>query len=157
MNIEERLEGKAKNLDGIFNEQATLYRKAARIIREARAAGFVDENGRFTEPMPHHGWRSVPPEGYVLCSDGVARKVLGRLPITADRAIALPLLSVVYHPDHPGLALDVDVCNDEVFGQAGGPPASDGSTEWFEYPIDQCYSTREAAKDARPGMKEDGK
>ncbi len=79
--------------------------------------------------------------------DGEPRNVLGTLPITADGAIAIPFMSVVYHPDHPTRTLDVDVCQDEVIGQVGVP--GDDCTEWHEYAIRDCYSTREAAEAAK--------
>ena len=79
--------------------------------------------------------------------DGEPRNVLGTLPITADGAIAIPFMSVVYHPDHPTRTLDVDVCQDEVIGQVGVP--GDDCTEWHEYAIRDCYSTRTAAEAAK--------
>jgi hypothetical protein len=78
--------------------------------------------------------------------DGEPRKVLGTLPVTADGAIAIPFVSVVYHPEHPQRSLDVDVCQDEVIGQVSVP--GNACTEWHEYPIGDCYSTRAAAKQA---------
>ena len=53
---------------------ANYVRKAADIIRICHRSGLVDVKGDLTEPPSYHGWRSVPPDGYVLCSDGVARR-----------------------------------------------------------------------------------
>ncbi len=61
---------------------------AATLIRQCRERGFIDEKGEWTDKPAGHGWRTVPPDGYVLCSDGVARKVLGTLPVTADGFLA---------------------------------------------------------------------
>ena len=89
----------------------------------AKFAAFADENG---EPL----------------------RVANPLPKTADNCIVVPFVSVVYHPDHPGHALDVDVRTGEVIGQIGVGDGNRG-TDWYEYPIETCYSTPEAAEAAR--------
>ena len=91
---------------------------------------------------------SKPPPGHIIDENGV-RKVLGTLPLTADGCVAIPFISVVYHPEHPSRSLDVDVCNDEVIGQVSVPSSDGEFVEWHEYAIGDCYSTREAAEAAR--------
>lgn len=101
---------------------------AALAAERAKFAAFADEKG---EPM----------------------RVANPLPRTADNCIVVPFVSVVYHPNHPERTLDVDVCNDEVIGQVGVPDESRG-TDWYEYPIAECYSTQAAATSALDAAKE---
>lgn len=74
--------------------------------------------------------------------------VVGSLPMTRDHAIVIPHISVVYHPEHPGRSMDVDVENERVVAEIA-VRRDDGSFEWHTYDIGDCYSTPEAAEKAR--------
>lgn len=81
-----------------------------------------------------------PPKGHILTDDGVVRKVLGTLPITADGCVVGDGARVYY----------------EVIGQFSGEPII---CEWDvtgagdDIKVDTYYSTREAAEAAKKGAK----
>lgn len=89
MNTRELIEQarQLRDIDGasIYGCSVAAILALADLAEYCLAAGVVNEHA---QPVVPHGWRTVPPDGYVLCSDGVARKVLGTLPVTADGFLA---------------------------------------------------------------------
>ena len=83
-----------------------------------------------------------PPKGHVLTDDGVARRVLGELPVTADGCVIGRRVSVfsVYW-SYPGSDV-AEVCYDSELWRVHGP-----RTQSFD--ASTCYSTREAAEAAK--------
>ena len=83
-----------------------------------------------------------PPKGHVVTDDGVVRKVLGTLPITADGCVIGRRVSVfsVYW-SYPGSDV-AEVCYDSELWRVHGP-----RTQSFD--ASTCYSTREAAEAAK--------
>jgi len=86
-------------------------------------------------------WTCKPPKGYVLTDDGVARRVLGELPMTADGC-------VVGDSWCGGLFWIRGIHNDVV-----GPSHSESRVEFLGpeqwHRPHNCYSTREAAEAAK--------
>lgn len=83
----------------------------------------------------------------LVAPDGGPRPICGEefVPVTADGAIVIPGLSVVYHPKEG--AGDTEVSGvDGVVGTFSRP--SPTGTTWHEFPVSQCYSTPEAAASA---------
>lgn len=112
------------------------------IASQCRAAGFIDENGNWIDKPAHHGWRSVPPDGYVLFPDGVARKVLGKIPMTAD--------GCVYGVNPPPVFFVTPSSSiDELLIEPSDGTSDDATVDpWM------CYSTREAALAAKEAAHE---
>jgi hypothetical protein len=83
--------------------------------------------------------------------------LLGTLPVTKDRCVAIPMDAVVYHPDFDD-AGDVEVNHNSgsrAFGQFT-KQMPDGSVEWTEHDVSDCYSTPAAAQAARERGGENG-
>jgi len=88
---------------------------------------------------------TVPP-GHVREGDVDMRAPDG-VPVTKDGVVVVPMVSVVYHPKHPEMCMDVDVSAEDVIGQIG-ITQPDRSTVWWTYPISECYGSPAAAEAA---------
>lgn len=84
-----------------------------------------------------HLW-VAPPPGHILDDKGVVRRVLGTLPVTADGVVVGDCAEVwiTEGPDEPIACVHLDKCGYSC------------EAEGF-WPVDECYSTREAAIAAR--------
>lgn len=104
-----------------------------------------------------------PPNGHVVTDDGVVRKVLGTLPITADGCVVMPGIEV-FHPQQDFsfhlevMALHGDERQDddyplpedcEYMGHYSYYERDTGYSTYESYDVRACYSTREAAEAAK--------
>lgn len=80
------------------------------------------------------------PEGCVRTADGVDRKVLGTLPLTADGCVVMPG-EMVYVPDY---AFAWTLQPEQTVAVA----TQDSDGYWRDMVVGECYSTREAAEAA---------
>lgn len=95
----------------------------------------------------------TPPAGHVVTDDGVTRRYLGTLPLTADGCVmgmgALPW-SPPELDDEPQQADDIQITScQNGRGELGVATVFFSIGDGIWYPADKCYSTREAAEAAR--------
>lgn len=113
--------------------------------------GLVRINHRRTENLHGHDVDVIdfwvaPPKGHVLTDDGKVRKVLGTLPMTAEGWV-VGMNAAVWSKNGEKCELFV---REHAWGQVK-LIVDTGERVRDEYPIAECYSTREAAEAAGRG------
>lgn len=93
----------------------------------------------------------TPPPGHIIDDQGVVRRVLGTLVLTADGCVWAHGAKVYWHEDPHEQSLE-NINDDIAFFEEHGTDA-DGEVCGTWEKVSQCYSTRESAEAAKEEKK----